>query len=189
MADLTSWFFNDKPAWRNTTNGKPRILAFDVGTVTGFSFIGAYGSFEFGTVEAPDFSEAEVVQRIQHAVILAAPCLVVIEDAFMLRDVSVVKKLSQRIGSIATIATLNDCHHVKVLATQWQTPLLGKMKREDGKKASVAKANALFNLSLKRKDEHISDSLLMALWARGPINSHTFQRIQWPTYSQSCSYS
>lgn len=177
MADITTQFFEEKPAWRNTSKGKPNILAFDVGNTTGFAILTTQATFNVGTIEAPNFSDYETVRRIQSLIIQASPCLVVIEDAFMMRDISVVKKLSYRVGSIATIASLNDQDHIRVLATQWQSPMIGKLPRKEGKAASVAKANSIFGLQLKLKDEHIADALMLALWARGPISA-PFKRIQ-----------
>jgi len=55
---------------------------------------------------------------------------------------------------------------VRVLATQWQSDLLGKASREAGKQRSIAVARARFTKT-KVTSDHEADALLLALWARG----------------------
>lgn len=101
--------------------------------------------------------------------------LVVVEDTFLFRprdadgnDKSNPKTLAamaRNVGSIIALATLRGLPCWRVYPNTWQSKLLGKIRRDQGKQLSLARARAHFGMRIE--NDHQSDAALLALYARG----------------------
>lgn len=128
--------------------------------------------------------------RFDHNIQLAKqhgwPWLVVVEDAFLHNsyfEAKTAKKngkpgpvarsspdtlrvLGYRIGAVATMASLRRLPVWRVMAQEWQLPMIGRCLRDEGKKRSEFVAE---RITKKRvTSDHESDAILIGIWAHGP---------------------
>lgn len=105
--------------------------------------------------------------------------LVVVEDTFMYvpsaakpghderrgGGAKTLALMARNVGAIIALATLRGLPVWRVFPATWQSKLLGKVSREQGKELSLRRAQATFGQTIA--SDHQADASLLALWARG----------------------
>ena len=157
--------------WANPLKIAPAVIAVDVGADSAIALITddfAYvRPFRFPRLDAGGVIELQAATRAILG-LYAGPALVLVEDSFAgapgRANPATKAGLDRRIGALVIWLGLAR-PVVRIRASQWQGPILGKAKRDAGKQRSIEVARARFpHLAIGSADE--SDSLLLALFGR-----------------------
>ncbi len=154
---------------------RPNILAIDVGATTGWAILHASsgfmqkGSFKAGCV-GPIFC-FDLGYRFDELRRLQGLRLVVIEDVFLHSDPKksnpqTMAHLAYYVGAVLHHCALHDHPAIRVKPSSWQSKLLGKIRRDQGKRLSVLRAQQEWKVPFT---EHEADAALMGLYVRGPL--------------------
>lgn len=149
----------------------PPVIAIDVGADAAAAVIAddhahvvpfRFPALDGASLEALDDALHDVGERVVRP-------LFVVEDVFLARGPKANPRtsagLSRRVGAIVAACAVHG-PVVRVLATQWQSDMLGKASRDAGKRRSLDVARARLP-KLAIGSDHESDALCLALWARG----------------------
>lgn len=193
--DLTGELEARGAAWKSFAPGpRPRIVAVDPGGTTGWAIVDPDGDVEFGMFPGKEalcprwqVGLEELFAKVNQD--QETPTLVVVEDAYL--DAGYLKSkradrpprgpfdagvggspttlrvLGYRIGAVATMAAANRLPVWRVLASVWQSAMIGHVRREQGKALSMAKAKDLTGKFFV--SDHEADATLLGLWAHGPL--------------------
>jgi hypothetical protein len=161
--------------WRHPGAERPTIIALDIGKNTGAAILSRdYVEFSSYSQERRglrrewcDFVAAVIDSGLEHAERrLGKPlALLVVEDAFVKDDVASAMELARLQGAAMAFADTAGIPAVRVMPSSWQSAMLGSLKREQGKAASLIRARAEFGIQIG--NEHVADAALMGKWAFG----------------------
>lgn len=180
VGDITDTALKDGAGWlKDPRLAKPAVLAFDPGATTGWARLTRSHGYMGGSLTRDGKPFLQTVDDLLTGMFVLGgstePRLVVVEDVFLYQpkdadgkarsNPKTLSAMARNVGAIIALATLRGLPVWRVLATSWQSKLLGKIRREQGKKLSVAKARALFGASIS--SDHQADAALLALYARG----------------------
>lgn len=169
--DITPGKGEGLPLWGASL---PAVLAFDVGATTGWAMLSQASGFSSGTIDRGlRILDAPWTREVRARLIWATEQLedellvIAIEDVFLGANVSVMAHLSRYVGAIIVLASQLDLSSVRVRPHSWQSVILGKVPRAQGKALSVMRARALFGPAIA--SEHEADAALLAYFARGAL--------------------
>ena len=171
--DVTPHKDDDGFDWHGLgTKPRPAILAFDVGDHLGWALLSQGAGFQCGTIERGDSridrAWVQAVLDLTHRLAqigLGETGLVVVEDAYYSKSVAVTAHLARIGGAIMALATLHGLPSLRVQPPVWQSAILGKARRDQGKALSLARARQTFGTRVTC--DHEADAALLALYARG----------------------
>lgn len=155
---------------------RPDVLALDLAAEGGWFFLGRERR-EPGIVNAEDSrieSEwcraiAVIVDRAtNHASIARTKLLVVVEDTNLGSAANTpyaFAAITRYGAAVATIAAQRRLAMIRVPASTWQSRVLGKIRRDQGKALSLAVARQRFGAAITTNN--VSDAALLALYVRG----------------------
>lgn len=177
--DVSDQLVDPGPVWW-VNRLPPNIIAFDPGSKTGWCAISEDGVMRVGALR----TDTTLTRRWgdELGVVLSvfgdALGLVVVEDAFLnpnpkLRNPHSLSIMQRRIGAIIGAASLAGVPSWPLQPSVWQSRMIGRHTRDDGKARSIAQCQALTGYT--PKSDHESDAVLLALYARGPLAP----RVRW----------
>jgi hypothetical protein len=153
---------------------RPAVLAFDVGGEMGWASLSEGFGFHCGTIDrGVKQLDEEWVRSVRSRVHWAdsrsegEQLVVVVEDVFFGKNVSVLAHLARYVGAVIALAAQLGVPSVRVRPHSWQSAVLGKVPRAQGKALSLARARILFGDAVT--SEHESDAALLAYFARGAL--------------------
>lgn len=162
----------DGARWRWTEHGeeKPAVLAIDTGATTGWALLSDRG-YQGGTFAADGRVDPKWHERLQDLLedvaghSLHGPVLVVVEDVFLLKNVKTLAHLAFYVGAVLGAAANWGVPALRVAPHAWQSKMLGKNRRAQGKALSVARARQEFGFDIVSSDQ--ADAALLAAFVRG----------------------
>lgn len=179
--DATDYVGKRPLAWHiDPGAARPNILAFDVGKTTGWALLGGSGgslplrsfaSFDGrGVIDAGWCGDVRVAMTLLDH--LAGVDLVVVEDVFLHADPKksnpvTMAHLAYYVGAVITVASRRNTPVLRVAPSSWQSKMLGKIRRDQGKRLSLLRARKEFGAVIT--NEHVADAALMALYMAGPL--------------------
>jgi hypothetical protein len=185
--DATDYVGKRPLAWHlDPREDRPNILAIDVGKTTGWAILHRPGSPRIvptkGALEAVgSFVGRGVIDRKWCSEIALATSdlrfipghhLVVVEDVFLHPNPKksnpvTMAHLAYYVGAVIALAERLDLPTLRVPASTWQSKLLGRIRRDQGKRLSLLRARQEFGGAIT--NEHVADAALLGLYVRGPL--------------------
>lgn len=175
--DVTK-YLGDRPfAWHvDPRCERPDVLALDIAAEGGWFFLGAKRRLA-GEVNAKEarvdgawcMAIDTIVHRARDAVYEdGTKLLVVVEDTHLgsaHRTPLAFAAVTRYGGAIAMVCADQGATMIRVPAQAWQSRVLGKIRRDQGKTLSVATARHRFGGAIT--SDHVADASLLALYVRG----------------------
>lgn len=154
----------------------PAVLAFDVGKTIGWARFdatppGPFKSYQVGEHRLNGgVSHAFTGMLLERITDLcqrnpASPKLVVVEDVFMGKNAATQAHLAYYVGAVLYAAASRGLPAIRVAPSTWQSKMIGKVRRAQGKKLSLLRARATFPYPIT--SDHMADAALMGLFMRG----------------------
>jgi len=168
----------DRPfAWQvDPRVTRPDVLAFDLAAEGAYAYLGARHRAA-GDVHAPEARidqgwAARIVALLTWAVERSATdgqrLVVVVEDTHLgsaARTPLAFAAVTRYGAAVAALCAERGLAMVRVPAQAWQSRILGKIRRDQGKQLSVAVARRRFGGLITT--DHVADAALLALFVRG----------------------
>jgi hypothetical protein len=167
----------DRPfAWHVDPRAeRPDVLAFDLAAEGGWFFLGAQRRAS-GPVIAREARidaawSAEIDACLERAVASSkdwSRLLVVVEDTHLgsaARTPLAFAAVTRYGAAVSTLCAQRRLTCIRVPAQAWQSRVLGKIRRDQGKTLSLAKARSMFGGAIT--SDHVADAALLALYVRG----------------------
>jgi len=151
----------------NPAEAPPAILALDVAARSGWCSIGVSGRYLAGTLPHVD-GVTEKWARALDAVLSGFVGLVLIETGspgFAGRRPIPALAVERYVGAALGLCALRGLPAVRVMASTWQSKILGKHKRAAGKALALQVARHHFGGAVTSED--VADAACLALWGRG----------------------
>lgn len=179
VGDCTERLRHAEWLWRAPLEEKPTIMAVDIGSEGAWAVLSPTGEFRCGTILAERGGDADgewidalcegynAIDELAHTDAEGRSLsLLVVEDVFMSKSPAVHASLA-RLGGVAIgigVAEL-ALPAVRISPTSWQSKMIGRVPREQGKAASLARARQEFGALIT--SDHVADAALLAKWAWG----------------------
>jgi Holliday junction resolvasome RuvABC endonuclease subunit len=162
------------PPWGASV--RPAVIAFDIGAKMGWAALSEARGFVCGTIDRElSHLDEEWTRQVRARLIWSTQELagdellvVAVEDVFFGKNIAVLAHLARYGGAIITLASQLGLPSVRVYPHSWQTALLGKVPRAQGKAMSLARARATFGADRIASD-HEADASMLALYTRGAL--------------------
>lgn len=177
VGDVTG-ALEDRPfAWHVDPRAEtPAVLAFDCGRETGVALVSPMGKLLLSfLVLGGNRIEQDLTTGIDKAIEAAKQrtnaheLLLVVEDVFVLRgkraNPLTMARLAYYVGAVLAAGARAGVPCMRVYPTTWQSRLLGKIRRDQGKAMSLRVARARFGPTITT--DHQADAALLALYVRG----------------------
>jgi Holliday junction resolvasome RuvABC endonuclease subunit len=173
--DITDLFERMPPRWHAQGAPRPYVVAFDPGASTGlvgltparqfwtYTLKAKHGRIDDRYMRALDDRLAAVVAGTE---LLEVGAIVAIEDVFVKASPRSTSVLAFYVGAILGAASRVGLPAWRVPPSQWQGPLLGRIRRAQGKALSRSVAQA--RLGRRFDSDHEADAACLALYVRGP---------------------
>lgn len=186
--DATDYVGKRPLAWHlDPRRERPNILAVDVGRVTGLALMaGSHGTPQRADLNALEMADSivgrgvidrrwcrEIELSLRALTFLPGSPLVVVEDVFLHPDPKksnpvTMAHLAYYVGAVISLAEASDLPTLRIPAVTWQSKILGRIRRDQGKRLSLLRARKTFG-EFRIKNEHVADAALLALYVRGPL--------------------
>lgn len=175
--DVTALLSDSQWGWHDPRSEKPAVLAFDVGAATGVVRLDVTGVQAWSLKAQGGPGDVTWSRRVEelveyfaaHARRIAPATLVAIEDCFLARgprmNPATMAGIAYYVGAVLSAAARHDLAAVRIKPTEWQSKILGKIHRAQGKALSRVRADHEFPGVVR--NEHEADASLLALWVRG----------------------
>jgi Holliday junction resolvasome RuvABC endonuclease subunit len=163
------------PGWWFTPRELPNVLAIDPGVRTGWALATPGGDIASGVIRDACGDIGAAWSRDVSALVCdacgvdkPAPLLVVVEDTFLhveRPDPQATMSVARRVGYVAGLAAIRGLPVWRVLASEWQRRLIGRLSRDAGKARAVEVASKLVGAEVT--SDHEADAILLCAYARG----------------------
>lgn len=170
--DITGLLAERGSAWGPLLGQRPAVIAFDVGKFTAYCSLFPLGAPPEVNAWMGGGIDPVWTRKVQGALDMAvhrvrrgdaSALLVAVEDTFVHRaspNIATASGLSRYVGGVSALAALYGLPVVRVMASSWQGALLGKVRRDQGKQLSIARARQY--VSREIHNEHMADAANLA---------------------------